>query len=104
MTVLETLKAAKEKIAEPQHWTVGALSRDRSDFPVSPASCSIACKWCAEGALASVAPGFAHEAAWKILRDQIDVPLHIYNDSHTHTQVLELFDKAIASLEATDAN
>ena len=52
---METLKAAREKIADPEHWTQGAYSRDAWGAPYLGVFERSVC-FCATGAVISVEP------------------------------------------------
>lgn len=96
-TTVEILKAARKLIEKPENWTKGEYYR-----PTENGYC-----YCAIGALAEAAgvdpdgevPGerelanaLGSENLWKVVE---------FNDSHTHSEVLDLFSKAIAAAEAT---
>lgn len=100
MTTLETLTAAREKIANPGRWTQRSYAKNAKGEHVDPAS-PAACKWCADGAVWAVRPV---APAYKLATAVLDIlsgqgSAAVFNDSHTHAEVLALFDKAIASLE-----
>jgi len=98
MTVLESLKAARAKIAHPQNWTQGQHARTKYGNPVSENS-SLATCWCIIGALWAVNPE-PYEARI-LLGKVIGQSVIAFNDAkdRTHAEVLNAFDRAIASLE-----
>jgi hypothetical protein len=100
MTTLEVLKAAREKIADPAHWTKGEIARDKFGMD-SMSKSPDACAWCAMGAIWNVSPNVEVRAeAFNALDVQTYLGVPEFNDSHTHPEVLALFDKAIAAEEA----
>lgn len=107
MTPLQVLKEAKKKIEKEAHWTQGTAARDRAGKPTDPKS-SLACRWCAIGAILSVSTGgsderFAKEAAESLLQMGMHrlfptshgVPW--WNDEYTrtHADVLRVYAEAI---------
>jgi hypothetical protein len=103
MTVAETLKAAKAKIANKKNWTTGHLAKDKAGMPCEVLD-SRACKWCAVGALRAVNNGDENRRARDLLdecageffktgkdyRSIVDV-----NDTKGHATTLKAFDCAI---------
>jgi hypothetical protein len=98
MTTLETLKAARELITPKRAWTTGTLAKTspegkRVDYFSVDAKC-----WCSSGAIMRVNPQFN---GWNYLLDAMKTStIPIFNDTHTHAEVLAAFDEAIARLEA----
>jgi hypothetical protein len=98
MTPLETLKAARDLISDPARWTQGAFARDatgaKSRLYLEQAVC-----FCAVGAIRRVyVPPVAIGSLLKQLPKDCQTLGH-FNDTHTHAEVLALFDAAIAELE-----
>lgn len=99
---LTVLKAARAKIAKPEHWTQGTGARDRDGLSVSPQRAN-AFSFCSYGAVEAVLPAMLNGRRRAINHLKRLVPfgqLATFNDDHTHAEVLNLFDKAIARLEA----
>ena len=102
MTPLQTLKAARDLISDPARWTQGWFAKNERGLNVSEDHPD-ACCWCVLGAMKRVSSssiGF-HQAA-AILRNRSMFrlfDLSEFNDTHTHAEVLALFDAAIAELE-----
>ena len=103
------LSAGRAKIEAVERWTVAALARDEAGFECEPTA-EIACKWCALGAVRSVANGdprdrmTAEDLLLRALPEEYEVeggepePVADYNDNHAdHAGVLGLFDRAIAN-------
>lgn len=99
---IEIMKAARVILAEPKHWTKGAMARDATGRPCTSNSPKAVC-WCIEGAIEKATrsemyvgtPGYlvAH-----LLTEKTDTQhfgVHVWNDdpSRTHAEVLELLDK-----------
>ena len=114
MTPLQTLKAARDLISDPARWTQRFKALDEFCLPVDPTSEKAIC-FCSLGALQNVTglsryhqPVF--EAA-KALNRKLPIYLTLgddeadftdFNDTHTHAEVLALFDAAIAELEGVN--
>ena len=113
MTPLETLKAARDLISDPARWTKVRLAKDANNKTVNVYDPNAFC-FCAMGALLSVSK--LEASHWVIAQasDALNSNLpaefiraynHEYcsftdfNDTHTHAEVLALFDAAIAELE-----
>lgn len=107
MTPVDILKAARAKIADPEHWTQKAFAR-AADSHCCAVNEEAACRWCALGAIMAVEPdwnGVEFATACAALDEQAALEIGLdefvkFNDLRTHKEVLELFDAAIASLEA----
>jgi hypothetical protein len=103
MTTLEILKAARELISVPERWTDHYYARDKNGnyrFGDDPD----AVKWCSIGALqhAASARGVSSiQVPWGVLESQLrgGQSLAGFNDRARHSDVLALFDRAIAKLE-----
>lgn len=98
---LKVLEKARAIIAEPRHWCRGTYARNVLGGRVSATSCW-ATRWCATGAIRRAAeradcPRSVPRIKWTI-EETINVRLETYNDRHTHSEVLALFDRAIAHL------
>lgn len=96
MTPKEILIAARQKITPPQCWTQGESARNIHNEPTAPDSLGAVC-WCAIGACEAVSSdrfvvGGALTQLNRHVRGTAD-----FNDTHTHQEVLALFDKAIAA-------
>lgn len=112
MTTEEVLIAAREKIADEKHWTQEAFARIAPDEDegevegrdVRPTNSNAVC-WCATGAIAAIqgvtAPDWGD--VFTEAFGMTDSELESFNDTHTHTEVLNLFDQAIASEQARSA-
>ena len=102
MTPLETLKAARQLISDPAKWTQGVQARDEHGEQV-PHSDRAAYCFCIMGAVNRVKPLWkkldALLALSKITRRDFAASVPEFNDTHTHAEVLALFDAAIAELE-----
>lgn len=104
MTPLEVLVAARELIAEPEHWTKGASARGKSGAKVDPDG-RAAVSFCATGACyRATRRDWRHApAAIDALQDAVNYSgIVYYNDepTTTHTDILAVFDKAIANKTA----
>lgn len=108
MNALEMLKAGRALIAQPSGWTKGVLARDCRGIVVGSTSADATC-FCSLGALTRIelrtfkVPNHVYGQAVGALSAQMPagVPcLAEFNDTHTHAEVLALWDRAIAKLEA----
>lgn len=104
MTTLEILKAAREKIADEKNWMQREFAQDGNARGIEPTSPE-ACKWCALGAIRAICETQSIWDAMDALRKGFpggyrDYSIAMFNDSHTHPEVLAVFDRAIAKLEA----
>lgn len=103
MTLLETLVAARARIADPKNWTVAADARTAGGFCVSAWSERATC-WCAVGALqaeyggygAEYQMGLAHLVKAAQALHQTNSVIDLNDDpSLGHSAVLKIYDKAI---------
>jgi hypothetical protein len=86
MTTREALEAAKARIDAPEKWSQGTLL-DRNG------------RRCALGAFDELT-GVDAQYLYEVLASDPSygtTSLTAYNDSHTHAEVMALFDRAIAS-------
>ncbi len=97
MNVVEALTRARKRISKPENWTQGTFVRDSDgallwDFESVEAVC-----WCASAAIAVEVRWDQQEDVSAALLKALPLGETIvgFNDSHTHTEVLELFDRAI---------
>jgi hypothetical protein len=104
----ELLIAAKALIEDPKHWTTGALARDKDGNVTSSQGEEAVC-FCSWGAFNKIEQATnderAAEAASEYLRlavpDGSRMPA-VYNDSHTHEQVMAMWDAAIAAAKVVE--
>lgn len=104
----EILQAARKLIEESKHWTQGKMARDAYGNPIDRRSPLAVC-FCAWGAVGRVCAGLGYDRKQErdmimpLMRffpgDFVLTGLVEFNDTHTHGEVIELFDKTIASLE-----
>lgn len=105
MTTIEVLKAARERISDPNRWTQGTYSRHSDGSPAWNSGRLAGVCWCASGAVQCCldlgATRFATDCAFDDLCRTLGGGCAVrYNDTHTHAEVLALFDRTIARLEA----
>lgn len=106
------LEAARTLISDPERWTTGDYALDADGNSVLPVSPRAAC-WCALGAIdraSHYAAGhdefLEHATVLRELQKTVRQDLGFtsiggivdYNDTATHDQVLELFDRTIERL------
>ncbi len=102
MNTIELLTSARNLIADPEHWTQRAFARDGFGNSIGPTADS-ACSWCSLGALTKSFGNIwwpeshcepLEQAIGQLHPDNL-MSLADFNDSHTHQEVLAVFDKAI---------
>lgn len=87
----EILRKAKALIDSPKNWCQRAYKQWREDG---------SCAYCASGAIMEAGGGGRNITAWTYLKRLCDGSPAGYNDSHTHAEVMQKFDEAIALAEA----
>jgi hypothetical protein len=95
--VVNTLRQARALIEVPERWTQTYVAVDSTGFPCSPLASEALC-WCALGAVERIAghDGDLHLRVSDLLRAHTpDNSVASFNDSHSHSEVLALFDAAI---------
>jgi len=102
MTALDVLKAARKRIDKPENWLQGEFARTADGYLCESSTDPTAAKWCMLGACN--ASGYdATELGRQVRRLLVDVTgvlsLTVFNDSHTHAEVLAVLDKAITLAE-----
>ena len=105
---LRILTEARELIKDPKNWTQGSCARDMDNLPVSY-TLESAYSFCARGAIFKATDIVKSEvptdamgyltSALLIITKGATTFIPGYNDSHEHSQVLALFDKAIKLAE-----
>lgn len=98
MKTLETLKAARKKIADPNSWTTGSYAKDVEGNELSAGWNPTAVCWCAVGALEAVTKRCVTDYICRQLLPGSDL-VTVWNDTHSHAEVLAAFDAAITKLE-----
>jgi hypothetical protein len=99
MTVKELLQKARVLITPRLNWTQRAAARDKAGIPTLPNSPDAVC-WCSIGALWKIKNNLSLCAlAQEKLYDVNRMGIAQYNDTFSHEQCLERFDKAIALCE-----
>lgn len=105
----EILKAAKAVIENPIHWTTNAFARDAEGNVLEAGYDEDAVCFCSLGAIEKVIAkswpynqasyDYLSTAAFE-LDDIIEAGVADFNDSKEHSDVMQMFDKAIALAEA----
>lgn len=103
MTTVETLRAARELIADPERWCQEVAARGKSGRPVDPTG-RAAVAWCAIGACRRIARRDADFVAAfdRLGRAAFAVDVAhpgVFNDTHDHAEVMAMFDRAIREAE-----
>ena len=102
----ELLRIARAKIAEPGTWIQNTLARNILDMKVDPPTPS-AVKFCLVGAVYQTEGTDVRGETNCLVYLEQALPdgwydLEFYNDSHTHQQVLDVYDRAIALAEQVE--
>lgn len=93
MTTVETLEAARKKIEKPEN-----LIKDWLCEPSSVAPWDETCTgWCLIGSIASVKHDRDVDAELQVLGFSTPSAASSFNDTHTHAEVLAVFDTAIVA-------
>jgi len=103
MTMLRTLKGAREILSTPETWTTETGARDKDGAKVGFDMPS-ACKWCLWGALCMATGRMLNDVIdddmqlFEILGFQYGTDIFAWNDAQdrTHAEVLARLDDAIA--------
>jgi len=90
----QVLIKARELISKPENWTQRATARSADGRRVSALSTEAVC-YCAMGAMVKVAPLYLGSRLDFLLSAAVQESAAHYNDTHTHAEVLAMFDKAI---------
>lgn len=96
--VLNVLRSARKRISDPANWTQECWARTAGDESVYYSD-STAAKWCADGALRASGCDYNAVCDASQLLDIATKNIIRYNDTHTHEEVLAVFDQVIAGLE-----
>jgi hypothetical protein len=104
---LDTWVKARALIAEERHWCQGATARTAAGFQrMCPMSEDVVAR-CLGGAMVAAAGGMdAGRAAWIALQNAAAPEIAQgfpggWNDTHSHSEVLSLLDRGIASARAS---
>lgn len=115
MKTSEILIKAKEAIANPENWIQGYYAFDKDRSPVGRGTHPSAVCFCSIGALQKVV-GYSDDASkeflnarkvrevTKVLTIAAGVAIVDYNDTHDHSEVMEVWDKAIKSAIQSELN
>lgn len=106
MSTLEALKAARALIATESTWVQFSSAEDDAGEEVPPSSPFAVC-FCSAGAIdRATKPGWVKESVLKALDDTVRKlqynhceDISQYNDTHSHTEVLAVWDATIERLE-----
>ena len=105
-TVVDILRAARDKISDPSRWTTRDYAKNKWGEPTSGHDPDAVC-WCAYGAVMSVSNSFHArcnaEETLELAAKAIDPGFNCvadFNDTLGHEAVIEMFDAAIAKSEA----
>lgn len=101
MTTSEVLRKARALIEKPENWTQREVARDARGKPIWNPRDERVCKRCTLGAVDAVAESYEQALAMRtVLWEACSMSITDFNDTHTHAEVLSLFDRAIAAAEA----
>ena len=98
MTVTENLQAARDLITDSNKWTQFAVARNSNNESTTSRNPDAVC-WCALGALEYTHPRDQKSRDLLNIMTYLDSFMNgsvsIYNNNHTHEEVLAAFDRAI---------
>jgi len=106
-TAAQVLREARELISDPERWAQGAWAKNAPGHSVQTRAPE-AVSWCAAGAIYRCAGNSdlsidTRELLYDVIGSNISPDSgHViaeFNDTHTHAEVLEMFDRAIALAE-----
>ncbi len=87
---------ARKLIADPKNWTQIFAARNANGIPVHPTDGDAVC-FCAVGAVQKTTAEGGAGGCLRLIGRHLPKGTNLpqFNDSHTHEEVLQLFDKAI---------
>lgn len=99
MKTSEMLEKAKAIIADPSHWTQGWFAKDAAGNDTFSLRSEAVC-WCSMGALNKAGFGpwgecFAPVFEVALMEAGHTQGMASYNDTHTHEEVMKVWDRAI---------
>ena len=101
--VVKLLEDARNLIAKRESWTQDDFGKTADGNGVYSKSDEAVC-WCSLGALTRLSPSDEDKQVRKLaklfLRKAMDSSIVVFNDSHTHEEVLAAWDKAIELAKA----
>ena len=100
--VLRDLIAARTLITDPANWCQGNAAQNAKGFPAAPLH-DEAVRFCSWGAAARAAGAHSGDR-FSAVKDALGVGFISFNDSHSHEEVLALFDRAIEARRAAIAS
>lgn len=102
------LLAAKAKIRTPATWTQGTEARDAKGEPVLASNAS-AVSFCSLGAMFASEPdrlanyvAAVFRTAARVAKSEAAFAIGTYNDQHTHSEVMQLWDDVISVVDALE--
>ncbi len=97
MNTLEILSNAQNLIRDPRNWAKHTYSKDMLGMSVEPTSPD-ACRWCSIGAVLKVldlpSDTSRHPTFDLLEKANGNWAVPDFNDTSTHEEVMEMFDKA----------
>jgi len=110
MKTLEILQEARNLLSTPDKWTQNYIARDDKNHGLESAISPDATCWCMSGAVLKAAETDSLSLEWIDLLEKAIKELHPefhlvggipgFNDTHTHEEVLRVFDRAIESCKS----
>lgn len=103
MKTSEILIKAKEVIANPENWIQGSYAIDKDNNTAYGFNKNTVC-FCSIGAIQKVLGSNKLNKAENFLREAAGCNIVEYNDEHTHSEVMEVWDKAIKNAIQSELN
>ena len=97
---LDALIAARAIIADEAHWTRGDFAKDSMGYSADSTSNEAVC-WCSIGALEKASDTGSISAMIELNRT-VQGSMSEYNDTHSHAEVLAVWDSTIERLRSQD--
>lgn len=102
MNNAQIIRKARELITPREKWTQEIYAQGTDGWDIDPID-EDACKWCLLGALRCVGHFRGDRNIPAQIMDTLlgiaSIPVHTFNDTHTHEEVLALLDKAAEALD-----
>ena len=101
MKTSEILIAAKALIDEPGKWTQGTYARNSDMEEVDSYSEDAVC-FCSIGAIYRITPHIVSREGIGYLRSAMGPSVVVFNDTHPHAEVMQMWDRAIELAKAEE--
>lgn len=98
VTPKELYLAARERISDPNRWMQGGYATNIKGHYTDSDAPDAVC-WCSAGSIRSFnPPPYIARRVYDALNRACGEPLVMYNDNHTHDEVMDMWNRAEALL------